>query len=283
MNSLKETILRKNQNLSNIKSSLDNLLNETRGTKGILNKKLDEEIETILSRYYEIKSQTENLEIKLNELKMNKNDLQAQIGEIEVTTRKANSEYNKKQNELKDIQIQITRLESKLDNLLLRLNEEYEITYEKAIKEFELKEDLNTARSKVNTLKRDIKILGEVNTGAISEYERINKRFEFLSKQKEDLETSIKDILEVINELDTTMKERLMSTYEELNQEFGRVFTKLFKGGEGKLVLTDPNDILNTGLEIYAVPPGKDIKNTDFFPVENQRYSNSTTFCYSKY
>ncbi len=262
LNSLKETILRKNQSLTNLKNNLDNLLNETKGTKGILNNKLDEEIENILSKYYEIKSQTENLEIKLNELKMNKNDLQAQIGEIEVTSRKASSEYNKKQNELKEIQIQITRLESKLDNLLLRLNEEYEITYEKAIKEYELKEDLNTARTKVNTLKRDIKILGEVNTGAISEYERINTRYEFLSKQKEDLETSIKDILEVINELDTTMKERLISTYEELNQEFGKVFAKLFKGGEGKLILTDPNDILNTGLEIYAVPPGKDIKNT---------------------
>ncbi len=262
INSLKESILRTNQNLTGSNNNLNNLLNETKGTKGILNNKLDVEIENILKKYYEVKSQAENLEIKLNELKMNKNDLSAEIGELESNTRKANSDYNKKLNELKEAQITITKLDIKLDSLLLRLNEEYELTYEKAIKEYELKEDVSTSRNTVNSLKREIKILGEVNTGSISEYERINTRYTFLSSQKEDLETSINDILSVIEELDKTMEDKLTVTFAELNTEFSKVFTKLFKGGEGKLLLTDPDDILNTGLDIYAVPPGKDIKNT---------------------
>ncbi len=262
LNSSKETILRKNQECINLEQSLNNLISETKGTKGILNNKLNEEVELILKEYYEVKLNSENLEIKLNELKMNKNDLQAEIGEIESNSRKASSEYNKKLHELKEVEITITKLDIKLDNLLIRLNEEYELTYEKAIKDYILEDDVETSRKKVNQLKQDIKLLGEVNTGSISEYQRINTRYTFLNTQKEDLEQSIKDILQVISELDETMKEKLETTFTELNTEFSKVFTKLFKGGEGRLLLTEPADILNTGLEIYAVPPGKDIKNT---------------------
>ena len=104
--------------------------------------------------------------------------------------------------------------------------------------------------------------LGEVNTGAISEYDRVNTRYTFLTSQKDDLNASINDLLSIINELDDTMKDKLTSTFNELNNEFGKVFKKLFKGGDASLILTNPEDILNTGLEIKAVPPGKDIKNT---------------------
>lgn len=262
LNSQKETILRKKQEVSNLESSLNNLLSEKSGTSGMLDNKLDSLVEDILKKYYDIKSKSENLELKISELRTNKNELQAEIGEIESTSREANSSYNKKLNELKEIEITITKQDIKLDNLLLRLNEEYEITYEKAKSEYILVEDINESRIKVNSLKQEIRMLGDVNTGSISEYERINTRYTFLNDQKTDLEVSIDDILTVINELDETMKEKLEVTFDELSTEFSTVFTKLFKGGVGKLILTDPDDILNTGLDIHAVPPGKDIKNT---------------------
>ena len=82
-----------------------------------------------------------------------------------------------------------------------------------------------------------------------------------MTKQKEDLTGSINDLLEIINELDDTMKERLLSTFNALNNEFCKVFKKLFRGGEGKLVLLDENNILTSGLEIKACPPGKEIKS----------------------
>ncbi|MDD2207843.1 MAG: AAA family ATPase [Bacilli bacterium] len=262
LNSLKETILRKNQEYNNLKLSLTDLTNETKGTKGILNNKLDEEIESILTKYYKVKARADELELKLNKLKMEKNDLNAEIGELEGNSKKASSEYNTKINLLKEVEIKITKLDFKLDNLLLRLNEEYEITYEKASAQYELLDEEAAARNKVNKLKANIKVLGDVNTGSIAEYERISTRYNFLNSQKTDLETSIEDILAVIDELDITMKEKLTTTFAELNSEFKKVFTKLFKGGEGKLILTDPDNILTTGLEIHAVPPGKDIKNT---------------------
>ena len=262
INYLKENILRKNNILASLENELNNIFNEQKGTSGILNNRIDNEIESILKEYYDIKAKKENLELTINQLKLNKNDLQSEINELENNNKKINSNYNKKLNELKEAEIALGRLDTKLDNLLLRLNEEYAITYEKAIKEYPLLENEKEARSKVNSLKHDIKLLGDVNTGSISEYERINTRYTFLTKQKEDLTTSINDILTVINELDETMKEKLIITFDELSKEFSKVFNLLFKGGTGKLILTDSKDILNTGLEIHAEPPGKDIKST---------------------
>jgi chromosome segregation protein len=259
-NSLKELLLRKYSDLSSLESSLASIQNEINGTNGLLNNSIDKEVEDILNKYYAVNGKKESLELKLNEYKSEKNDLQSEISELELATKKNNSEYNKKANELSNIEIEMGKEEIKLDNLLLRLNEEYNMTYEKAAT-FELSLDINEARNQVNTLKRNIKELGDVNTGSVSEYERVNTRYTFLTTQKNDLTASINDLLSVINELDTTMKDKLSSTFNELNKEFGKVFNKLFKGGEASLILTNPEDILNTGIEIKAIPPGKEIKN----------------------
>ncbi len=261
VNALKEVILRKENDLSTLKDNLTSVVNEINGTKGLLEKQIDKQVEEILDKYYKANNKKENLEFKLSELKNDKNDLQSEINELELANKKQNSEYNKLINELKTIEVSIGKEEMKLDSYLLRLNEEYGMTFEKA-KEYELTLELDKARSMVNSLKRDIRALGEVNTGAISEYDRVNTRYTFLTSQKDDLNASINDLLSIINELDDTMKDKLTSTFNELNNEFSKVFKKLFKGGDASLILTNPEDILNTGLEIKAVPPGKDIKNT---------------------
>ena len=185
-------------------------------------------VEEILDKYYKANNKKENLEFKLSELKNDKNDLQSEINELELANKKQNSEYNKLINELKTIEVAIGKEEMKLDSYLLRLNEEYGMTFEKA-KEYELTIELDEARSMVNSLKRDIRALGEVNTGAISEYDRVNTRYTFLTSQKDDLNASINDLLSIINELDDTMKDKLTSTFNELNNEFSKVFKKYIK------------------------------------------------------
>ena len=259
--SLKEQLMRTTSEINNLENNLISITNEIKGTSGLIDGAIDQEIDKMLNAFYEVSSKKENLELKVNDLKGQKNDLSAQINELELSNKKVTSEYNAKNNELKEVEIHLGRLEMKLENLLLRLNEEYSITYEKASTEYELNEAEKDARTKVNKIKNNIKQLGDVNLGAIAEYERINTRYNFLNAQKEDLEVSIHDILKIINELDETMKERLETTFKELNEEFGKVFNKLFKGGEAKLILTNPEDILNTGMDIKAVPPGKEIKN----------------------
>ena len=102
--------------------------------------------------------------------------------------------------------------------------------------------------------------LGEVNLGSIEEYERLSTRVNFLNKQKEDLEKSEKDILLIINDLDNIMKEKFTETFNNINVEFNKVFKSLFHGGEAHLKLTNPDDMLNTGVDIIAVPSGKSLK-----------------------
>ena len=139
--------------------------------------------------------------------------------------------------------------------------ENYSLTYEKARMEYTLDIDEETARLTVNNLKAKIKSLGEVNTGSIAEYERLNERYTFLSTQRDDLESSVSSLLSVIEEMDEIMKSKFVETFEKISVEFKNVFKKLFKGGDGVLELTDPEDILNTGIEISALPPGKKLNS----------------------
>lgn len=260
LNSAKDYLLRKNNEVESLNNNLISVNNEINGNVGLLNNDISSKLQEILDEYYKVNGEKEKLELSINELKLNKNDLQSEINELELASRKQNSEYNKIMNDVRTLEVTISKEENKLDNYLVRLSEEYGMTYDKA-KEYNLDMNITDARIKVNNLKRDIKALGEVNTGSISEFDRINTRYEFLTKQKDDLTGSINDLLEIINELDETMKDRLLSTFNALNNEFCKVFKKLFRGGEGKLVLLDENNILTSGLEIKACPPGKEIKS----------------------
>lgn len=260
LNSAKDYLLRKNNEVESLNNNLISVNNEINGNEGLLNNDISSKLQDILDEYYKVNGEKEKLELSINELKLNKNDLQSEVNELELASRKQNSEYNKMMNDVRTLEVTISKEENKLDNYLVRLSEEYGMTYDKA-KEYNLDMNITDARIKVNNLKRDIKALGEVNTGSISEFDRINTRYEFLTKQKDDLTGSINDLLEIINELDGTMKDRLTATFNALNNEFCKVFKKLFRGGEGKLVLLDENNILTSGLEIKACPPGKEIKS----------------------
>ena len=260
LNSAKDYLLRKNNEVESLNNNLISVNNEINGNEGLLNNDISSKLQDILDEYYKVNGEKEKLELSINELKLNKNDLQSEVNELELASRKQNSEYNKMMNDVRTLEVTISKEENKLDNYLVRLSEEYGMTYDKA-KEYNLDMNITDARIKVNNLKRDIKALGEVNTGSISEFDRINTRYEFLTKQKDDLTGSINDLLEIINELDGTMKDRLTTTFNALNNEFCKVFKKLFRGGEGKLVLLDENNILTSGLEIKACPPGKEIKS----------------------
>ena len=259
--SKQEALLLKTNELESNKTKLKGVQDEINGTSNVIKDELDKELDEVLKKYLEVSVKKEELQSKLNGLKSNKNDLLNEIVELELINKKANSEYNKKLNEIRELEVSIGKMDIKLDNLLNRLSEEYQLTFEKAKADYVLDLDEEVARSKVNRLKRDIRDLGEVNVGSIQEFERVNTRYTFLTDQREDLNNAINDLLEVINDLDQTMIERFEATFNEVNKEFGEVFKKLFKGGSAKLILTDPEDMLNTGVDIDACPPGKSLKS----------------------
>ena len=236
------------------------LVFELKSTKAVLNNEVDKELATILENYSSLVSKKEVLELDYQKLVNEKEDLNNKLTELESNRKKSISEYNSSKNRFHEIEVKISRCETKLDGLLGRLNEEYSLTFERAFENHTLELEEQIARMKVQSLKSELKSYGEVNTGSIAEYERIDKRYSFLTKQKEDLIGGINNLNEIISSLDETMKERFITTFEAVNQEFGKVFKELFKGGKGFLSLTNPDDILGTGVEIHAEPPGKNLR-----------------------
>ncbi len=258
---LREEYNLKNNHLNELKENYNNKNNELNGSINMSNKTLDKELETIVNRYYEVSLERDNLNKEVNKLKSDKASLNEEINTLEKTYREMNSKITQKQNELKIEEIKMGKMDVKLDGLLLSLNENYNLTFEKAKEKYTLDVDYDTAKITVSNLKAKIKSLGEVNTGSISEYERINERYTFLTNQRNDLEESVSSLLNVISEMDEIMKSKFTETFEQIKNEFKVVFKKLFKGGEGILELTNPEDILNTGIEISAVPPGKKLNS----------------------
>ena len=204
----------------------------------------------------------ETLESNNSELLSKKDEYNSEIRELEEQARKKMHEYKLLTNELNNVQVNIGKMNVKLDNLLLLLNEEYSITYEYAKEFYNLELEEDVLRSSVSKLKREIKCLGEVNTGSIDEYKRIKERYDFLLSQKNDLEISMNNLLGIISDMDQIMSEKFKMTFDKVSSEFSKIFKIMFQGGTGKLELTDKDDYLNTGIDMIVVPPGKKITNT---------------------
>ena len=244
-----------------LNKQLEEISQDINGTKNILEGRLTEEEENILKEYYESIKKKDEVANNINILEDEKHDLEEQQQQFEHQVKKENTQYNIKNKELKDLEIETNRLDVKLDTLLNTLNETYNMTYEHATSLYKLELDEDLARTKVNTLKRELKEIGDVNLNAPKEYEEISTRYEFLIKQREDLVNAENTLLDIIKEMDTVMIQEFKKTFEIINKNFNETFKELFRGGSASLKLTDPENILETGIEIVASPPGKKLKN----------------------
>ena len=192
---------------------------------------------------------------------IDKNNLVDEINVLEKKQKEDNTSYNLVNNELKDKEVNCAKLEVKLDNLLEMLTEEYNLTYEYASVSYNLDMSVDLAREKVKALKKELESLGNVNLGSIDEYERISKRYDFLNNQKCDLENSSNELKDIIKQMDDIMIDKFKNTFDKIKDEFSNIFKLMFKGGTGELKLSNPDDLLNTGIDIIAVPPGKKINS----------------------
>lgn len=253
----KESLNNKNSILETLNSELESVVNEI---DNLSDNNLSKELDNVIKEYYNHEEKKNELEKTLNALNKEKIDLNNTLTTLETAIKKQNSEYNNLANEINNLELEITKININLDGLLNRLSEEYSLGYERARKEYVLEIDTEVARERVNMLRRKVKSLGDVNLGSIDEYDRISKRVNFLTKQKEDLENSKNDLLSIIDDMDEVMKEKFVQSFNDINVEFEKVFKTLFKGGNAHLELTDPDNILETGIDIIAVPPGKNQK-----------------------
>ena len=135
------------------------------------------------------------------------------------------------------------------------------MTYDKAKENYKLDIETSSARNEVSKLKKKIKELGIVNLAAPEEYNEVNERYTFLNKQIEDLNDAENTLLEIIDEMDKVMITEFSTTFKTVNEHFGETFRELFKGGHAELKLTEPDNILETGIDIVASPPGKKLSS----------------------
>ena len=262
---LKETINRKSISLTELEQNYKDKENTIKNNEAILNNTIDKELEDILKYYYELSGKKDTLLRTIKEYKEKLETSREDLAEAELNIKNKNKDLNKYSTEFNSNEVTLGKYDVKLDNYLLTLNEEYTMTYEKALSEVDTNIDIETTRLQVSKLKSLIKELGEVNLGSISEFERINERYTFLTTQQDDLVKSIEELKMAILSLDEIMKERFKETFEKVNTEFQKVFRILFRGGEGHLELTDKDNLLETGVEIIAQPPGKKLSSITLF------------------
>ena len=243
--------------IKELTENLEDICSEIDGITSINDNNNDNYLEKIMKEYYEVEKEIKIKNEELENLKDNKNNIVLEINEYEKNLSKENSDYFKLQQSLKQNEIDISKCEFKLDTALNTLSSEYSLTYEKAKNDYFLDNDEDIVRKNVKDYRTKIRNLGNVNISSIDEYKRINERYTFLTDQKTDLLNSISSLENIIREMDEVMIDKISTTFDKIRIEFQKTFKGMFKGGNGDLVLTNPHDILNTGIEIIAEPPGK--------------------------
>ncbi len=256
-----ENILNKERQVIDLEKKLEEVSKQIAGASSMKTGSLEESVLGLMKTISELEIEKELVMKKIDEMKTKKSEISSQISSIELENKKFSSGLYQTEQALKNESVSLGKMDTKMDYLLSILSENYHLTYEKAKREYLLEIEPELARMKVNSLRKEMKDLGTVNLGSIEEYERVNTRYEFLSTQKNDLTAACEDLLKVIAEMDEIMVEKLKEAFDKIQKEFSSVFHQMFKGGVGKLVLTDPENILETGIDIVAEPPGKKLNN----------------------
>ena len=202
-----------------------------------------------------------------NEIKAKREErasLTADTDRKEAQLRQLRKDYSRSQDEIRAIQIDKSKFEFVLEQNLQRIASEYQMTYEYA-KTRVTGEVVENAREEVAALRAEIDRLGNINMNAPEEYSEVNARYEEYQKNIEELSLSRDKILSGIDEMDSVMKKQFREMFDKINVEFNDIFRSLYGGGKARLVLQDPSDLLNTGIDIDAQPPGKAVQNNLLF------------------
>ncbi len=260
----KQILLEKNEEIKNRIITLQNKTNMLEETKKeltslehVVDSSLSKEEEKLMDEYSKKVDLKNDALHTLEKISFEKDKLSQEIEEMDAQNKVNNADLRKLEQESKELEIQVGKYDVLLDHHLNVLNEDYSLTYEKAKNNYPLELEVEEAKEKVGTYKDILKRIGMVNLAAIEEYEKVSERYEFLTSQREDLIHAKESLLEIIEEMDEIMKEEFLKTFEEVRKEFQGVFKKLFSGGTADLRLTDKSDLLTTGVEIIASPPGK--------------------------
>ncbi|MGN0502369.1 MAG: chromosome segregation protein SMC, partial [Ruminococcus sp.] len=220
-------------------------------------------IESLNSEISAIENEQKALYNKIEEINAQKDNLEKRSAEIRNFERDKNAERETTGRELARLEERKINLQKQCDDIVSKLWDEYELTKREAEENAVEIEDSSKANKRLNELKQKIKSLGNVNVSAIEEYKEVSERYEFMSKQVNDVEKSKKEIERLINDLTKQMKEVFVESFDQINKNFTYTFKELFGGGTASLSLSDPENILTSGIDILVHPPGKIVVHLD--------------------
>lgn len=259
-----ETLSADVDRLSSVESQSANRLGELEAQKQQLTLN-NEELSRKISEAEEAAKQLVILNAKCDEtialMTQKRAECEQKIDEIRRNERSQFEEREKLTGEITRLEERKISVQKELDNIIFKLFTEYELDRAGAEQIAEPIDNISEAQSHLSQLKSKIRALGAINVDAIEEYKEVSERYEFLKGQLEDVEKSREEILKLVNELTSQMKEMFLKSFSEIRDNFSKIFVELFGGGKATLNLTDPENILESGIEIFVQPPGKIIKN----------------------
>lgn len=257
----------KESQLNDLKLRIKNL-----EEKGREQEKEEEEINLKISdlqkNEYSFKEDIKNSEIILNDLEKKSESLRELKEEKEKNKKSLEEEVKKNRKiyeEIKDSvhskEIILEKYLTEINSLKENLQERFNIIYHRSIQEFDEEFSERSSKQKVRELRKNIDELGEVNLIAISEYDKLLERYTFLNTQCIDLDEAKDSLVKIIDEMDHIIVKKFKDTYLKLNEAFKETFSDMFNGGSAEIVMTDKENVLETGIEIIAQPPGKTPKH----------------------
>ena len=258
-NSILEIQERINQEIENNKNSIKDKKEQIEKIKQD-NFNLEENIKEILEKIENIKETVKNSGTKIEELK------QERTQKSEILS-KQEEQITEKFNVIEDLKAQLVKLDVKktkiqedINSIINKMWEEYELT-PNAVENYEKPNNISATQKEVNRLRNEIKEIGSVNIDSIEEYKNLKDRYDFMSEQRLDLETTMNKLRKIISEMTQIMKEQFKEKFKVINKNFDEVFKELFGGGKAELKLEDEEKILECDIEITAQPPGKKLQS----------------------
>ncbi|HOQ11797.1 MAG TPA: hypothetical protein PK104_05485, partial [Spirochaetota bacterium] len=259
-NWIEKQMLSLNHQIEDIKKQIENFNEDIQRTEKIIDD-LNKEIKESEDKLIQFNEKSEALKKSINELIAHRSEIENKIAQRKNDTRKDEEELAKINERISNLEKSGVELSFKRDGILDYLWTEYEKKISD-LSDIKVSENmLADFQNEIADLKKKIQDLGPINNLAIQEYRDLKKRFEYYLDQKTDIEKAREDIISVIEEINKTSVDLFISTFNEIQKNFSEMFKRLFEGGEAFLELSEPENVLESGIEIIVRPPGKKFKN----------------------
>lgn len=229
------------------------------------NKTLQNDILSVKKAADALREQANASNESIKEQIENRNALEKRSGELRILERNKGQEREKLSGEIVRLDERKIAMRKEYDELNDMLFEQYELTRREAENLNIVIEDMTSAKKRLHEIKVAIKNLGSINVGAIEEYKEVSERYEFLKEQIDDIEKSKAELNRIIEDLTSSMSEKFLTQFNKINEEFKVSFSDFFGGGRGELILEQPDNCLESPIEIKIQPPGKSVQNINLF------------------